>query len=271
MSISSTVKTLITLALLAQLASCSSTPEGTYRGGVLVQPGPLAIQDHYAFRFVEKWRISHAWLSGPVEINYCRYSRRDNNRGEDRFFEIDGVLKIESVSGDPRDKGKKFISNRDEWVYGTNSRTGEFTGYSAFCTHSFLDLWTAVSVLLIKPDPAKRTDEWIAGTKPVMVNGLRWLRKDIPIEDYSQNKKGEKDIAPVEIWVLKIPDTPYWLVMRIASSTGGTGTARGSNRNPEKFARVLNLFHQRVESVKLEPITPVDTSTRASSPSHERS
>jgi hypothetical protein len=258
MTIARNTLKLIALVLLALLASCNSTDEGTYRGGVLIQPGPLGIQDHYAFRFADKWRISHAWLSGPVDIDYCRYSRRDA-QFEDRFFEVDGVMKEEYVSYVPKDKGKKFISDPANYVYGTDPRTVEFKGYHSFCTHTFQDIWTGVSVFLIKPDSAKGTDEWIAGAKPVVVNGLHWLRKNIPIEDYSKNH--EKWAAPIEIWVLKIPDTPYWLVMRIHSSTGGTGTSPGRNRNPEKFARVLDLFHQMIESVRLDAIAPADTST----------
>lgn len=49
-------------------------------------------------------------------------------------------------------------------------------------------------------------------------------------------------------------------MMRIDSSTGGNDSARGSNRNPEKFAHVLDLFHQIVMSVQLEPITSVTPS-----------
>jgi len=264
MSLLAIVKTLSVFALLSLLVSCDSMPEGTYRGGVLIPPRPLGIEDHYAFRFVDKWRISHAWLSGPVNIDYCRYSRRDNNRGEDRFFEVNGVLNVESVSGDPKDKGKKLIWQQSEKIYGTSPRTGEFKGYLAYCTHTFQDIWTGASVFLLKPDPAKGTDAWIAGAKPVVIAGLRWLRKDTPIEDYSQDRN--KWAAPIETWVLKIPDTPYWFVMRLGGSSGGTGTAPGSNRDPEKFARVIDLFHQMVASVKLEPITPVDTSVLSIKP-----
>lgn len=261
MSCQTTLKALAALALLTLLTSCSGTHEVTYRGGMLVVPGPLAIEDHYAFRFVDKWRISHAWFSGPVEIDYCRYSRLDNNRGEDRFFETNGVLQVESVSGDPKDKGKKFIWQQSEKIYGTSPRTGEFKGYRPFCTHTFQDIWTGVSVALLKPDPAKGTDAWIAGAQPVVVNGRQWLRQIAPIEDHSEDKKGENRSFLLERWILKIPDTPYWLMMMLGGSTGGAGTFPGSNRNPAKFAQVVDLFHQMVDSVKLEPITQVDTST----------
>lgn len=261
-----TFKIVAALALLALLTSCVGTHEVTYRGGVLVVPGPLAIDDHYAFRFVDKWRISHAWLSGPVDIDYCRYSRRDNNRGEDRFFEIDGILKIESVSGDPKDKGKKFTWQQSERIYGTSSRTGEFKGYLSYCNHNFQDIWIGVSVSLLKPDPAKGTDAWIAGATPVVVHGLKWLRQTAPIADHSEDKKDEKRSHLIERWVLQIPDTPYWLMMGLGGSSGGTGTAPGSNRNPAKYAQVVDLFHQMVASVKLEPITPIDISILAIKP-----
>lgn len=262
MVIATSPKKLIPLALLALLASCNSMTEGTHRGGVLMQPGPLEIQDHYAFRFVDKWRISHAWFSGPVDVDYCRYSRQDNGRGEDRFFEVDSFLKIESVSGDPKDRGRKFVSNRDEKIYGLDPRTGEFRGYTPFCTHAFADIGTAVYVALIKPDHAKRTDGWIDGATPVMINGLQWLHKSAPIEDHSQDKREDNKSELVERWVLRIPDTPYWLVMGLGGSTGGNGTAPGSNRNLEKFIRVQDLFHKMVESVRLDAIVEGSSTLR---------
>lgn len=254
---SNTVKPLIAIVFLAQLASCNSTPEGTYRGGVLVQPRPLGIDGQYVFTLLDKWRIRHAWFSGPPEIDYCRYTRRDGGMGEDRFIEVDGILKVEYLSGAPKDSGKngKYIYSPQERVYGTNPRTGKFQGYSAFCKHTFQDIWAGPVVFLIKPDSSKGTDEWVSGATPVAVNGLHWRRKDSPIEDFSRNTQG-KWAAPIETWVLAIPDTPYWLVMRLGGSSGGSGTAPGANRNPEKYAQVLGLFHQMIASVKLEPITP---------------
>ncbi|WP_028990614.1 hypothetical protein RG903_06335 [Thermithiobacillus tepidarius DSM 3134] len=65
-------KMLLTGLVLAGLsAGCATNAPGVYRGGVLMQPGPLGIQEHYSFRFVDKWRISHNWLSGPVELRGC--------------------------------------------------------------------------------------------------------------------------------------------------------------------------------------------------------
>lgn len=234
------------------LTACSVQQEGIYRGGFLIEAKPLGIQDVYVFTFLDKWRVSHSWLSGHVEVEYCDYSRRGGVRGEDRFFEVSGILKTENVSGAPKDNGKKFISGRNEYIYGANPVDGNFKGYSAFCNYTFQDIWTGIHVYLIKPDPAKGTDEWIAGAKSIEVNSLHWLRKDIPMEDYTQNRK--QWAGPIEIWVLKIPDTAYWFVMRMNGTTGGNGDVPGINRNPEKFAQVQSLLHQMVASVKLEPI-----------------
>lgn len=234
------------------LTACVNQPEGVYRGGILLTPGPLTLNDHYEFTFLDRWRISHAWVMGPTDIFFCKYSRRDSGRGHDRFIEISGVLHRERVSGSKKDYGQKYISRSDEMTYGTNTRTGVFQGYDAFCTHTFQDIWTGISVFLMKPDPDKGTDDWVAGAWPVKVNGLQWLRQVAPPADYSRNR--ERWAAPIETWTLKIPDTPYWLVMRLGGSTGGAGKAPGINRNPAKFEEVKAIFHRMVESVRLTPL-----------------
>lgn len=256
MSVLKFFKPFIAFVLLVPVIGCETTSPGTYIGGVLLQPSSLDIKDHYAFSLVDKWRIGFSWISGPVDINYCDFSHRYSKRGEHRFFEKNGILVKEFIAGGKDDYGKKIIASRSEAIYGENSSTGKFDNYRAFCTHTFQDIWTGISVFLVKPDPAKGTDEWVDGATTVTVNGLHWLRKDTPIEDYSRNPK--KWAASIEDWVLKIPDTPYWFIIRLGGSSGGAGTAPGINRNPEKYALVLDLFHQMIESVKLEPIAPTD-------------
>jgi len=80
------------------------------------------------------------------------------------------------------------------------------------------------------------------------------IRK-IPIQNWSESR--ERASAPIEIWVLKIPDTQYWMVLRFASSIGGN-LGMGTKAHPEKHRKLLDLFHQIIRSVKLEPITPID-------------
>ena len=225
-----------------------------------MKEGPLAAEDHYSFRFVDKWRISHSWLSGPTDIWPCKYPnnsfRRIGGYGDleaeinSPFVEKEGVLYLASEH-----KGNWTLSNRREWIYGTNP-AGKFEGYSAFCGHFFEDAFDGIVLNIVKPDPAKGTDDWVQGAKSVMVNGQVWLKKTEPIKDWTGS---QKLAGPTETWVLKIPDTKYWLRLRLSSNTGATSKfKRGANAFPEKHQRIVDLFHQIVESVKLEPITPID-------------
>jgi hypothetical protein len=239
------------MGVLFLVCSCSTQPEGIYQAGKLMVPGPLAASDFYEFTFLDRWRVSHAWISGPPDIRYCRYSRRDSGRGMDRFFvDVDGLIKREVVSGARDTFGQKRLST--EWLYGTNSRTGQFNGYSAFCTHTFQDIWTGISVFLIVPDSSKGTDEWVSGAQSVSVGENQWHRRSDPPADYSQTPG--KWAAPIETWTLPLAGGKYWLVMRLGGSTGGNGTAMGINRNPLKYEQVKAVFHQMIESVRIEPL-----------------
>jgi hypothetical protein len=240
------------ILILVLLSACSIQKEGIYRGGKLVIPGPLSVSDSYEFTLLDKWRVSHAWISGPPDIRYCSYSRRDNGRGKDRFFEVDGLMRREVTSGARDSFGQKLLAESSTWLFGVNTRTGKFEGYDAFCTHTFQDIWTGFSVFLIAPDPAKGTDEWIAGAKHVTVGNNQWLRKDDPPADYSQTPG--KWAAPIETWTLPLAEGKYWLVMRLGGSTGGYGTAMGINRNPLKYEQVKAVFHQMIESVRIDPL-----------------
>lgn len=254
------------LALIVTLAlttSCAADVPGVYRGGQLMQEGPLDIQEHYSYRFVDKWRISHDWLSGPLELRGCQgYLLNPFRLGQ-----IEGNLNIESSSPFIERKNilylvghhkeNWYLSHRRENIYGTN-RDGKFESFSAFCQHVFAkDSLDGLGLYIVKPDPAKGTDEWVEGTQPVTINGLQWLHKKIPIRDWSQSR--ERSIAPIEIWVLKIPDTQYWMLLRFSASSGTSSKyGYGANFYPEKHQRLLDLFYRIVESVKLEPITPIN-------------
>jgi hypothetical protein len=133
-----------------------------------------------------------------------------------------------------------------------NSR-GEFKGYSPFCFQGFKDSLDSINLYIVRPDPSKGTDEWIEDAKPIVVNGLRWLHKEIPIRDWSQSR--ERLSAPIEYWVLKIPDTRYWMMLRFSASAS---TGIGALAYPEKHKKLLDLFHQIIQSVTLEPITPIN-------------
>jgi hypothetical protein len=254
--------------LLCLVSACASQEPGMYRNGALVRPAPLGLNKSISFRFVDKWRVSHKWLVGPTEIRGCW------SEGEPfRYGAVPEALKSEKGTAiGERDnrlhrlgvhQGEFFWYRHDELFYGTPTRKGrenEFNGYSALCLHYFRDTLDGVGIYLIKPDPAKGTDEWIRGAEPVTVNGLRWLRKAEPIKDWWPTRKEiRRDSGPVETWVLQIPDTPYWFSLHLASGTGETSPFKvGSFHYPEKHRQIVDLFHQMIESVVLEPIEPVE-------------
>lgn len=263
---------LIALAgIVVLLAACATVqpsairdgvPIMVYRGGVLVYDAPLDIQEQYAFRFIDKWRISHAWLSGPVELWGCKYGANVFKRfeaypelGLERngpMFEKNGVILQGNTYYRTPDK-IDFSPVSREKIYGTN-REEKFEGYSPFCGHFFKDSFDGLGLYIVQPDPAKGTNEWTEGAQAVTINGLHWLHKKIPIQNWDGTQRLN---APIEIWVLKIPETQYWMMLRFASSIGGT-FGMGSKIHPEKHQRLLELFHKIVESVKLEPITPIN-------------
>ena len=265
--------TQISLLAAAFLASAcmnmtgSSQPEWvTYRGKQRVTPGPLGINELSSFRFVDKWRITHRWLSGPVEIRPCRNGGNPfpyvkgfeafNKEDSAPIIERDGRLYTVTSY-----KGEFQIYRKDEYFYGTptsRGRENDFEGFSAFCGHYFDDTHDGMALRIVKPDPAKGTDEWIRGAEPVTVNGLRWLRKTQPIQDWTGKNK-RTDSGLTESWVLMIPDTPYWLRWTLNSGTGETSPYKnGAFHYPEKHRQIVDLFHQLVNSVTLEPIEPID-------------
>jgi len=262
------IKVVVGAAFLAAgLAACVFQEPGFYRGGKLIRPEPLAIKEFNSFRFVEKWRISHRWLTGPPEITPCRYlsngfsDKKDwpalQSEPNSPMFEYRGQLVL---VGKHYKTSDFLISAPYEKIYGTN-REGKFIGYSSFCGHFFEDTLDGVYINIVEPDPAKGTDEWIKGARPVVINGLTWLRKTEPIKDWT----GTRRLAgPVETWVLKIPQTKYWLRLGLSSGTLESspkfGHLYGPKAFPEKHARIVELFHELVRSVKLEPIEPVDIS-----------
>jgi len=227
-----------------------------------VHEAPLGIQDHYSYRFVDRWRISHDWLSGPVDLRGCQ------GYGSNPFRRLSGygVLGIENM--EPlierngilysiyEHKGSFRLGSPRERIYGTDPN-GKFEGFSPFCVHFFRDSKDGLGLYIVKPDPAKGTDTWIEGANAVTINGLKWLRKQEPIRDWSQNRA--QQAGPIDYWVLKIPDTQYWLYLSFSASSGAASEyGTGAIAHPEKHKRLLELFHEIVASVKLEPIVPVN-------------
>jgi|GEM_PF-6303630 len=239
---------------------CSIQEPGVYRGGKLIQPAPLGIEDQHSFRFMDRWKISHRWLSGSPQIMGCTgYSSNPFKRlgvggklGDEinaPIVERNGVLYVVAEHNQ-----KWTLNDRREAFYGLDAYA-KFTRFSALCGAAFSDSLDAMGLYIVKPDPAKGTDQWVTDAKEVTINGLRWRHKEIPIQDWSESR--ESLSGPIEFWVLEIPETKYWLALRF-SATSSAKFGMGADAYPEKHRRLLELFREIVQSVRLEPISPIN-------------
>jgi len=254
---------LCALSMAVGLGACAGhnllgqvVDDNLYVGGVAQPKGPVAIRPTNSFRFVEKWRISHAWVQG-TGVRPCRYPGnifRDipgypalANEPDAPMFERNGRVYYGTTF--EKTQGQIVFSELSYQFFGERPSNRVFDGkYTPFCAQHFSSP-NGMAVLIVKPDPSKGTDDWIAGAVPIKINGRTWLVKKIPPVD-----KGPDSLrsATMEHWTLKIPDTPYWLHFEFS------GSQRSVQQYADEHAHLLNLFHQLIESVRLEPITPVD-------------
>lgn len=223
------------------------------------QTGVVTLGPTYSFRFVEKWRISHAWVQG-LNILPCRY------RGN-VFGRLPGFSSLASEAQGPmfeHDGGvysaTTFEKTGDQIVFfelsyqllGERTLDRKFEGkYTPLCSQPFSSP-NGMALWIVKPDAAKGTDMWVDGAVPTVINGRTWLVKKVPSVDMGP---ASDRASPMEYWTLKIPNSPYWLHMRFS------GSRRSIEEYPTEHTHLLALFHQLIESVKLEPITPVDPSS----------
>ena len=254
-------------SLVVGLGACAGrdlpgrvTDDNLYVGGVAQPKGPVALGKMYSFRFVEKWRISHAWIQG-TGVRPCLYP-------SNVFRRISGYPALASEPNAPMFEkdgkvymGTTFESRPGQIVFGERSyelfgerRSGDrrFEGkYTPFCSQPFSSP-NGMALWIVKPDAAKGTDLWVEGAVPTVVKGRTWLFKKAAPVDMGP---GSELASPLEFWTLRIPNSPYWLHMRFS------GSRRSIEHYPSEHAHLLALFHQVIESVNLEPITPVDPSS----------
>ncbi|MBN9358409.1 MAG: hypothetical protein J0I15_18330 [Herbaspirillum huttiense] len=246
--------------VLCVASGCTIQEPGVYRGGQLIHPAPLGIEDQYSFRFVDRWKISHRWLSGPTHLRGCAGYPLNPFRRLGGYGELGAEINAPIVE---RNGHLSFVGEHNQkWTlneyreafYGLDGY-GKFTRFSALCGAAFSDSLDAMGLYIVKPDPAKGTDQWVTDAKEVTINGLRWRHKEIPIQDWSESR--ESLSGPIEFWVLEIPETKYWLALRF-SATSSAKFGMGADAYPEKHRRLLELFREIVQSVRLEPISPIN-------------
>ena len=255
--------TLVFINLVALfLSGCYGvlTPDNNlYPGGIPPhqQTGVIAIGPVYKFRFSEKWQISHAWVQG-ANVAPCRYRGNVFSRlpgypslaieSQGPMFEHNGVIYSATTFKNTGDQIVFFELSAQ--ILGEQVSDRKFEGkYTPFCAQFFSTSRNGMSLSIIKPDPAKGTDAWIADSNPKTINGRTWLVKTVPPKDLSRTGL----IEPIEYWTLKIPSTPYWMHLTFSASLDHSVRKHGAEHDA-----LLDLFHQVIESVKLEPIVPID-------------
>ena len=216
----------------------------------------LGVDNFHASRFMGKYRLSFNWLSGP-SVKNCLIPRNVYKRlggyGElgseinAPLFETAGRLSY-AYKYDNR----KYIevSQLNDFVRGENSK-GKFEKFKPFCSNFFSDSAIGFGLYIIEPDARKGTNYYTDGSVAVSVNGLLWRKKTMAVE----NDPKYPNAVPVEIWVLEIPDTKYWLMIKLSIRPQYTLEQYGAD-----YRSKLLMFHKIVESVRLNPITSIDFS-----------
>lgn len=253
------VAKLVLASLVGALLSACMTPKpGVYVGGVRQPEGLVALSERtYAFRFSEKWRISHRWVQG-TGVAPCKYWNnifhtavngfpKISSETEAPMFAQSGTIYVANVL--PRAPLNVYFFNAGNRIQGEMPNGFQRTGYTPFCSQAFLPASpNGIALWLVKPDPAKGTDEWIRDAQKVTVNGRTWL---VSRRSAQGNVADTVPAADIELWTLKIPDTPYWMHLRF------TGNQRSVTFFAAEHTRLLGLFHQVIESIHLEPITTI--------------
>jgi hypothetical protein len=242
--------------LLAACGTQSDSGVNVYIGGGATAQGSVSTGRTYSFRFVEKWRISHLWLQG-AGVNPCLYRGNIFQKisgypalatdSEGPIFEHGGRVYFAGVlQANPQQVQFWELSYQ---LLGERISDRRFEGkYTPFCSQPFSSP-NGMAIWIVRPDLTKGTDLWIEGSVPTEVNGRTWLVKKVaPVDLGSASDRA----SPMEYWTLKIPASPYWLHMRFS------GSRRSVEQYPAEHAYLLHLFHQIINSVKLDPIAPVD-------------
>lgn len=255
----------ISLLLIATTGCAPFLNDSTiYKNGVATVPRAPNVDGYLSFRFMERWRITYNWIGGPVEARGCAFSLNPfkmAGAGGDLMFEKNSPLlewqgSIIWPNYDPKKKevfiylNNKLGGITDRFSLGTYNGS-EFKRFAPFCEEAFTSSYNGFGAYIIKPDPDKGTGAWIEGSEPVTINGLHWLYKKYPMVE--RGRAMENGVAStMEKWVLPIPDTSYWLAFEFNANF-----KYSIHQQPERHKVMFDLFQKIIQSVKLEPISPI--------------
>ena len=241
----------------------------------LLRPGaldsPVATNfDEYHFKFLDKYRIVHAW---PV-TSACKYAGRRTmyKMGETSYGEVQWVLDIieEGRSTKQRDADPGWNFNRfvrsvkvQRPVYDTvNGVRGivryeeNEEGLQPICFEAWVGSSHAVTIFLYQ----RTVDQWqdalakwskgaylgkdaVQGIDTVM--GNKWHVYRLPLKPREMNRVA----GAYELRILPIGDTGYTFAMEFGATVESLETTQA-------HAAFQAMFNRLIESVKIEPLTP---------------
>lgn len=235
----------------------------------LLRPGaldsPVATNfDEYHFRFLEKYRVVHAW---PV-TSACKYAGRGTmyKMGETSYGEVQWVLDIIEEGGttkqrdaDPGWNFNRFVRSikvqRPEYetvngVRGISHYYENEEGLQPICFEAWVGSSHSLVMRLHKRDIATWKSLW-SSYNPSGV----WTEKFIGGNHWQVLENSEANLAPsgtggwFRSYLTPVGNTGYTLALQL-------GATQDSLKNPQVHAAFQAMFKRLIESVKIEPLAP---------------
>jgi len=251
--------------VLFGLPACQVLPNDViYVNGVASVPRELNAEHKYKFRFLERWRIGFSWYDHPfnqIESHGCHFERNLFRKvsglqvlSEDSHGPLwqwhDSVEQPWTLTKDGRDVifgiSGDIDNNTDDHTLGVYNN-GKLVKFKDYCTDVFLSAKASATLKIVKVDPAKGTDKWFENAERVTINGVSWS----VIRKWDSPRNGD-GVFSVEMWGLRIPDTPYLMTMEMNAWVKGAPESQS-----DEFNKIWAMFHSITRSVTLEPITPL--------------
>jgi hypothetical protein len=260
------------LALLATLSACGVEQAVKRNDDRYMQPGALdgpltGFYDTYRIKFLDKYRVTHQW---PVMGN-CKYSKlptlgRKNDRYKGEIYAVDDIYED---SGSTKQRGAHPKWNFDRFirsvkvmnpvygqVNGVRQKTGEEeieAGLQSLCFNSWYATSHSLVMRLHKRDQKTWKAQWTQFNpkgkwSEQRVAGNVWTVQEVPEQELSPPAPGASG-GWFQSWLLPIGDTGYTISLQL-------GASQESMQHPEAHARMKAMFHQLIESVKIEPLRP---------------
>ncbi|MBA5688163.1 hypothetical protein [Rugamonas apoptosis] len=251
--------------VLLYLPACHDLPSNIlYVNGVPSMPRNSNTIYQYKFRFLERWRIGFSWFDHEPnlsELHGCNFESNQlkgiaglqslSEESEGPLWQWHGTV-VQPTTLNKNRKEVMFliggdIDNGSDFYTVGIYKNGKFERFDNYCEDAFLSEKVGATLKIVKANPLKGTDKWFENSEQLTINGLNWSvnrRWDSP-----RNKNG---VFTVELWVLKIPDTPYLMAMEMKAWVKG-----GEQSQSDEFNKKRAVFQDIVKSVTLEPITPL--------------